>query len=176
VAADRYRAGFDRGLTRPRSSDGDPAAQNLHERQAAEHGWRRRGVRRRYGSERRRCGGLGAGVHHSTRGLHRNDQRRMANTTATSRSGEDGAGRRTAEKRSGGAPVRTTRRHDAWGRLQAVQAAPLPSGGGTETAARRRETAEARFDCGGADELGFVATEAKLGFWSSRGSAVQCLK
>jgi hypothetical protein len=144
---------------------------------------KRRGVWRCYGGERRRNDGLGAGVHHSTRGLHRNDQRRTANTTATSRSGEDVAGWRTAEKRGGRAPARPTRRRGARRRLQAVLAAPLPSGGGTETAACRRETAEARFNGGGAtkngggaDELGFAAAEAKLGFWSSRGGAVRCLK
>jgi hypothetical protein len=115
-------------------------------------------ARRRVAAHR----GFSTGVHHSTRGSHRNVQKRTANNTVTSRDGEDDEGWRTAERRDSGAPARPTRRRGARERLQAALAAPLPCDGGMEVATRRREAAEALVnsggvakDGGGTDELGF---------------------
>jgi hypothetical protein len=68
----------------------DPAALDSRERRERRLAGRRETQRHAVG-ERRRSGGLGAGVHHSARGLHRDDDERLANSLVTFPGG-DGEG------------------------------------------------------------------------------------
>jgi hypothetical protein len=94
--------------------------------------------------ERRRIGGLGAGVHQSAWGLHWGDGERPANTTVGLQNGDDGERRSTTSRGGGGAPAKSSRRHGARGRKQMTSPSPLPRGevkgelDGDETAAGGR--------------------------------------
>jgi hypothetical protein len=97
-----------------------------------------------------------------TRGLHRDDDERSANTTANYWGGDGEARRRTASRGGGETPASWPVRGGARGRLQTVPAASLPRGRSTEQLRGDRTTAEARARGGGADrgdgsadELGF---------------------
>jgi hypothetical protein len=129
----------------------------------AAHGRQRRETRRRYGSERRRSGGLGVVVHQSARGLHRDNGERPANTAASSRSGEDGSTRRTARRRGGDPLARTARGHDALQREPTAPRSPLPRGEATELLQCNRTAAETWVKHGSADRDGGEAGTYGLG-------------
>jgi hypothetical protein len=74
---------------------------------------------------------------------------RPVDSTAGFRGGDDGARRLTASGGGGASPTSRSRRVKARERLQVAPAAPLPSDGGAEAAARRRTAAEARVNGGG---------------------------
>jgi hypothetical protein len=126
----------------------------------AAHGRRQCGTRRRRDGERRRSGGKGAGVHQSMRGLHRDDDERLANPLVTLSCGDGEGRRRAASNRGSRAPATTARRRSARATKRAAPGGPLPNGGVTKTTARRWEVVTARVDGGGAN-LGLWAVAAQ---------------
>jgi hypothetical protein len=110
-----------------------------------------------------------------TRGLHRDDDERLANTTANYWGRDGEARRRTASRGGGETPASRPGRGGARGRLQAVPAASLPRSGSPGPHIGMRTTAEARARGGGADrgggvdELGLGAADAGHGIGRCKG-------
>jgi hypothetical protein len=73
--------------------------------------------------------GNGAGVHRLLRGFRQNDEHPRAKTTASSRSGGEAPGRRTASGRIGATPATLTQRRRARRREQKTPTGSLPRGG-----------------------------------------------
>jgi hypothetical protein len=95
-----------------------------------------------------------AGVHRLLRVLHQNVEHVRANSTGTSRGGCDDAQRRTKDSGGGGAPAKTTQRHDALQREPTAPRSPLPHGEATELLQCNRTAAETRAKHGSADQDG----------------------
>jgi hypothetical protein len=144
-------------------------------------GWRRRaaGGGAGYGGERRREGENGAGVHQTMRGLHWNDDERLANPLMTLPGGDGEGRRRAASNSGGGAPTMTRERRDARNRALKPPACSSPSHGsiggfptaderrtGGDGGAQARRPARVRALAAALVQLGFWAAEAE--FWASR--------
>jgi hypothetical protein len=118
--------------------------------------------------------GFGAGVLHLPLELHQNDEKPTANSTVSSRGGDEASGWRTAEDRGGVSTARATRRCGARRRKQATRSFSSPPCGSPEGVHDGGEVAAERSNDGGAarvrrrrrgaaGELGFGAKAARVG-------------